>query len=402
MSGDDIRLAAFTGKPLLVVNTASLCGYTPQYAGLQEIWSQFRERGLTVIGVPSNDFADRSPAAPARSRRPRTTNYGVTFPIAAKAVVVGAKAHPFYKWAAEARPRDVPRWNFHKYLIGRGRLYRRGVSFRGRTGGHAGQDRDRQGARRQLTCSAQSGWAQLGEAPNSRCNGEGPPSRLGAHKGQDGFAAGEKPRQNNGINLEDNTMRVAAGTDFGECDFRGADGRGVVADPGREAPPLQSGTGPDSCGCSTGGRPRSSRRAVRLRQPAPPKQAPQPARARLQYAGSARCRPHCRDRHHRGPGFGFEHFKELDFLRDKEVVLTFDDGPWPRNTPAVLKALADECTTGIFFSIGKHATYEPEILKQVYAAGHTVGTHTWSHANLNNKNSRKRSARTRSRRACPR
>jgi peptidoglycan/xylan/chitin deacetylase (PgdA/CDA1 family) len=86
-----------------------------------------------------------------------------------------------------------------------------------------------------------------------------------------------------------------------------------------------------------------------------------------------------------GPGFGFEHFKELDFLRDKEVVLTFDDGPWPKNTPAVLKALADECTTGIFFSIGKHATYEPEILKQVYAAGHTVGTHTWSHANLNNK-----------------
>jgi peptidoglycan/xylan/chitin deacetylase (PgdA/CDA1 family) len=86
-----------------------------------------------------------------------------------------------------------------------------------------------------------------------------------------------------------------------------------------------------------------------------------------------------------GPGFGFEHFKELDFLRDKEVVLTFDDGPWPRNTPAVLKALADQCTTGIFFSIGKHATYEPEILKQVYAAGHVIGTHTWSHANLNDK-----------------
>ena len=74
-----------------------------------------------------------------------------------------------------------------------------------------------------------------------------------------------------------------------------------------------------------------------------------------------------------GPGFGFEHFKELDFLRDKEVVLTFDDGPWPVNTPAVLKTLAEECTTGIFFPIGKHATYYPEILKQVYAAGHTVG-----------------------------
>jgi peptidoglycan/xylan/chitin deacetylase (PgdA/CDA1 family) len=86
-----------------------------------------------------------------------------------------------------------------------------------------------------------------------------------------------------------------------------------------------------------------------------------------------------------GPGFGFEHFKQLDFLRDKEVVLTFDDGPWPVNTPAVLKALAEECTTGIFFSIGKHATYYPEILKQVAAAGHTIGTHTWSHIALVNK-----------------
>src|SRR5437588_10778075 len=86
-----------------------------------------------------------------------------------------------------------------------------------------------------------------------------------------------------------------------------------------------------------------------------------------------------------GPGFGFEHFKELDFLRDHEVVLTFDDGPWPVNTPSVLKTLAEECTTGIFFSIGKHATYYPEILKQVAAAGHTVGSHTWSHATLTNK-----------------
>jgi peptidoglycan/xylan/chitin deacetylase (PgdA/CDA1 family) len=86
-----------------------------------------------------------------------------------------------------------------------------------------------------------------------------------------------------------------------------------------------------------------------------------------------------------GPGFGFEHFKQLDFLQDKEVVLTFDDGPWPVNTPAVLKALAEECTTGIFFAVGKHATWHPDILRQVAAAGHTVGSHTWSHANLNKK-----------------
>jgi peptidoglycan/xylan/chitin deacetylase (PgdA/CDA1 family) len=85
-----------------------------------------------------------------------------------------------------------------------------------------------------------------------------------------------------------------------------------------------------------------------------------------------------------GPGFGFEHFKEIDFLRDHEVVLTFDDGPWT-TTPAVLKALADQCVRAVFFPIGKHATYYPEILRQVAAAGHTVGSHTWSHADLQKK-----------------
>ena len=85
-----------------------------------------------------------------------------------------------------------------------------------------------------------------------------------------------------------------------------------------------------------------------------------------------------------GPGFGFEHFSQHDFLRDHEVVLTFDDGPWP-TTPAVLKALADECVKATFFTIGKHATYYPEIVRQVAAAGHTVGSHTWSHADLSRK-----------------
>jgi peptidoglycan/xylan/chitin deacetylase (PgdA/CDA1 family) len=83
-----------------------------------------------------------------------------------------------------------------------------------------------------------------------------------------------------------------------------------------------------------------------------------------------------------GPGFGSQHFKTMDFLRDHEIVLTFDDGPWLGHTTAVLKALADECLRATFFNIGKHATYYPEILKQVLAAGHTVGTHTWSHADL--------------------
>jgi peptidoglycan/xylan/chitin deacetylase (PgdA/CDA1 family) len=83
-----------------------------------------------------------------------------------------------------------------------------------------------------------------------------------------------------------------------------------------------------------------------------------------------------------GPGFGSEHFKGMDFLRPGEVVLTFDDGPWPNNTPKVLAALARHCTKAIFFPIGLHATYEPDLLKQVAAAGHTVGSHTWCHQNL--------------------
>ena len=86
-----------------------------------------------------------------------------------------------------------------------------------------------------------------------------------------------------------------------------------------------------------------------------------------------------------GPGFGFEHFKEHDFLRDKEVVLTFDDGPWPHNTPAVLAALAAHCVKATFFPIGKHAIWHPELIKQVAQAGHTIGSHTWSHADLSKK-----------------
>lgn len=83
-----------------------------------------------------------------------------------------------------------------------------------------------------------------------------------------------------------------------------------------------------------------------------------------------------------GPGFGFEHFKQYDFLRPGEVVLTFDDGPWPHNTPAIIAALANQCTKALFFPIGKHSMWHPEILKQVAAGGHTIGSHTWSHLDL--------------------
>ena len=83
-----------------------------------------------------------------------------------------------------------------------------------------------------------------------------------------------------------------------------------------------------------------------------------------------------------GPAFGTEHFKQYDFLRDKEVALTFDDGPWPGNTPMVLKALQDNCTKATFFEIGEHATWRPDLAKQLAAAGMTIGIHTWSHKDL--------------------
>jgi glutathione peroxidase len=119
LAGGDIKLADYTGRPLMIVNTASLCGFTPQYAGLQQLWTEFHHRGLMIVGVPSNDFGGQEPGGSADIAETAQHQYGVTFPIAAKVVVKGPNAHPFYKWAADVRPKDVPRWNFHKYLIGR-------------------------------------------------------------------------------------------------------------------------------------------------------------------------------------------------------------------------------------------------------------------------------------------
>jgi glutathione peroxidase len=117
--GGDIRLAEYAGRPLMVVNTASLCGFTPQYAGLQQLWTEFHGKGLMIVGVPSNDFGSQEPGGSSEIAQTAQRQYGVTFPMAAKVVVKGPGAHPFYKWAAAERPKDVPRWNFHKYLLGR-------------------------------------------------------------------------------------------------------------------------------------------------------------------------------------------------------------------------------------------------------------------------------------------
>ena len=119
LEGGDIRLADYAGKPILVVNTASLCGYTPQYTGLQQLWTRYHDRGLMIVAVPSNDFGSQEPGTPADIKKTAHGDYGVGFPLAAKAQVKGPSPHPFYKWAATERPLETPRWNFHKYLIGR-------------------------------------------------------------------------------------------------------------------------------------------------------------------------------------------------------------------------------------------------------------------------------------------
>lgn len=119
LDGGDILLSSYAGRPMLVVNTASLCGYTPQYAGLETIWSRYRDKGLVVLGVPSNDFGNQEPGNAADIVKTAHESYHVTFPLTAKVAVKGASAHPFYRWAAQERPQEAPRWNFHKYLVGR-------------------------------------------------------------------------------------------------------------------------------------------------------------------------------------------------------------------------------------------------------------------------------------------
>jgi glutathione peroxidase len=120
LKGGDLKLKSFAGKPLLIVNTASKCGFTPQYAGLEEIWKAHKKDGLVVLGVPSNDFANQEPGSEKDIATFCETNYGVDFPMAAKEHVAGSRAHPLFKFlGSEGGFMSAPRWNFYKYLIGR-------------------------------------------------------------------------------------------------------------------------------------------------------------------------------------------------------------------------------------------------------------------------------------------
>lgn len=118
--GGELHLSDFIGKVIVVVNTASKCGFTPQYAGLETLYEAYKDKGLVIIGVPSNDFGSQEPGSNAEVANFCQINYGVSFPMAAKEKVSGNNAHPFYLWAKQVLGfGTAPKWNFHKYLINR-------------------------------------------------------------------------------------------------------------------------------------------------------------------------------------------------------------------------------------------------------------------------------------------
>lgn len=118
IDGEALPLSGFAGQAVLVVNTASLCGFTYQYAGLQTVWERYRDRGLVVLGVPSNDFGQQEPGDEAEIKHFCEVNFDIDFPLTTKQPVTGAGAHPFFRHVAATLGEDrLPRWNFHKYLV---------------------------------------------------------------------------------------------------------------------------------------------------------------------------------------------------------------------------------------------------------------------------------------------
>ncbi len=121
IDGSPLFLSDYKNKVVLVVNTASRCGFTPQYEGLQELYNKYKDKGLVVLGVPANDFGGQEPGSNKEIKEFCAMNFGINFPMTEKEEVTGKDAHPFYKWAGTQGKGNLltgkPRWNFHKYLI---------------------------------------------------------------------------------------------------------------------------------------------------------------------------------------------------------------------------------------------------------------------------------------------
>ena len=120
INGDELNLSKFKGKVLLLVNVASKCGFTKQYNDLQNLYEEYSDKGLIVLGVPSNQFGGQEPASNDEIKNFCETNFNITFPMTEKFDVKGDKAHPIYLWAKETFGKStIPKWNFHKILINR-------------------------------------------------------------------------------------------------------------------------------------------------------------------------------------------------------------------------------------------------------------------------------------------
>ncbi len=120
IDGKPLDLKSLAGRPILLVNVASYCGFTPQYTDLQALHENYGPRGLVVLGVPCNDFGAQEPRSEGEIAKFCESMYDVTFPMTSKQKVIGPEAHDLYKWiAAEAGEGAAPKWNFHKYLIGK-------------------------------------------------------------------------------------------------------------------------------------------------------------------------------------------------------------------------------------------------------------------------------------------
>jgi len=130
IEGKPAHFSTQRGKVLLIVNTASECGFTPQFAGLEALWNEYRERGLVIVGFPSNQFGAQDPGSNDEIASFCQLNYGVSFPMMAKVDVNGAQAHPLWKWLTAAAPgilgTQAVKWNFTKFLVGKdGRVLKR-------------------------------------------------------------------------------------------------------------------------------------------------------------------------------------------------------------------------------------------------------------------------------------
>ena len=120
ITGEQMPLRAYEGQVLLVVNTASRCGFTPQYDALQTLWETYKDKGLVVVGVPSDDFGGQELSSEAEVKQFCEVNFNIDFPLTAITDVKGRTAHPFYQWAGQqAGMMAKPKWNFHKFLVGR-------------------------------------------------------------------------------------------------------------------------------------------------------------------------------------------------------------------------------------------------------------------------------------------